>query len=110
MPLVIVGGLNIIVEATRELKSVARINVCVETVRTALREAWLKLVEKLFKLALCAKNVTMRLEFPKMLKDWMVYDWKKEEGRRWFLMMKQGLIFCACIGLICVGIIMKRTF
>jgi hypothetical protein len=37
--LVIVGGLDSVVKATRELKSASRVDVCIETGRNALREA-----------------------------------------------------------------------
>ena len=72
MRLVIVGGFT--VEATRELKSVSRIDVCVETMRNALRDTYLGSVGKISKLVLFAKNVKERLEFAKMYKDWTIHD------------------------------------
>jgi hypothetical protein len=46
MTLVIVGGLDSAIEATRELKSALGIDVYIETVRNVLKEIGLGLVEK----------------------------------------------------------------
>jgi hypothetical protein len=70
--LVIVGGLDSVVNATRELKSVSRVDVCVETAKNALREAGLGSAEKVSMLALSVMNVKERLEFVKMHRDWTV--------------------------------------
>jgi hypothetical protein len=77
MRLVIVGGLDSVVEATRELMSALEVDVCVEIVRNALREVGLGSVEMVIKPNLFAKNVKKRFEFAKMHKDWIVRDWKK---------------------------------
>jgi hypothetical protein len=60
MRLVTVGGLDSAAEATRELKSTIGVDVCVETMRNALREAGLGSAEKVSKLALSAKHVKER--------------------------------------------------
>jgi hypothetical protein len=57
MRLVTVGGLDLDVEAIRELKSALGIDVCIEIVKNALREASLGSLKKVSKLALSAKNV-----------------------------------------------------
>ena len=49
MRLVTVGGLDSVVEAIRELKSASRVDVCVETVKNALKEASLGSAEKVSK-------------------------------------------------------------
>jgi transposase len=72
--LVTVGGLDSAVEATRKFKSATEVDVCVETVRNALREANLGSAEKISKPALSAKHVKEMLEFAKMRKDWTVHD------------------------------------
>jgi hypothetical protein len=72
--LVIVDGLDSTLEATREPKSATGIDVCIETVRNALKEAYLGLAEKVSKLALSVKNVKERLEFAKMHKDWTIWE------------------------------------
>jgi hypothetical protein len=59
MRLVTVGGLDSAVEATRELKSATRVDVCVETVRNALREVGLGLAEKVSKPA-CLPSMSKR--------------------------------------------------
>ena len=73
--LVTIGGLDLVVNATRELKSVSRVDVCVETAKNALREAGLGLVEKVSMLALSAENAKERIEFVKMHRDWAVCNW-----------------------------------
>jgi hypothetical protein len=73
--LVLVGGLDSAVEATRELKSALGIEVCFETMRNALREASLGSTEKVPKPI--AKNVKERLEIAKMHKDWTISDWER---------------------------------
>jgi hypothetical protein len=74
--LVLVGGLDSAVEATRELKSALGIEVCFETMRNALREASLGSTAKVSKPTLSAKHVKERLEFAKMHKDWTIRDWE----------------------------------
>ena len=51
-----VGGLDAIIEATRELTSALRIDVCIGIVRNALREASLGSTKKISKPALSTKN------------------------------------------------------
>jgi transposase len=70
-----IGGLDSTVEITRELKSATKVDMCVERVKNALREASLGLAEKVSKLASSTKNVKKRLEFAKMHKDWTVRHW-----------------------------------
>jgi transposase len=75
--LVTAGGLNLAIEAIRELKSAIGVDVCVETMRNALRKTNLGLAKKVSKPALIAKNVKERLDFVQMHKDWTVHDWEK---------------------------------
>ena len=77
MRLDIVGGLDSAIEVIREFKSAIGVDVCVETMRNALREAGLGLAEKVSKPALSAKYVKEKLEFSKMHKDWTVRDWER---------------------------------
>ena len=69
MRLVSIVGLDLVVEAIRELKSALGVDVCVETVRNDLRKASLGLIEKVSKPTLSTKNVKKRLEFSKMHKN-----------------------------------------
>ena len=68
-----IGGLDSIVEISRELKSATGVDVCFERLKNALREASLGLAEKVSKLALFTKNVKKMLEFAKMHKDWTIH-------------------------------------
>jgi hypothetical protein len=86
--LVLVGGLDSAVEATRELKSALGIEVCFETMRNALREASLGSTEKVPKPI--AKNVKERLEIAKMHKDWTISDWER------VVFSDETKIYCLC--------------
>lgn len=72
-----VGRLENAVQATRALKTETGVDVCVETVRNALREAGLGATEKVSKPALTAKNVKDRLAFAETHKYWTVSDWER---------------------------------
>jgi hypothetical protein len=85
--LVIVDGLDSTLEATREPKSATGIDVCIETVRNALKEAYLGLAENLLK---CTKIGLY--------------------GRRWFLVMRQKSTVYALMELVGVGFVIKKTF
>jgi hypothetical protein len=83
--LVTVVGLDLAVEARRELKNALGIDVCVEIVRNVIREA--------------------RLEFSKMHKNWTIYDWE------WVvLVMRQKPIVYALMGLAYVRFVIIRIF
>jgi hypothetical protein len=75
MKLVIVGGLDSIVEATKVLKNTLGIDVCIEIVKNGLEEVDLGSVGKVSNPA--SKNVKEKLKFGEMHKDWIVHDWKK---------------------------------
>jgi hypothetical protein len=72
--LVTVGGLDLAVGTTRELKSVSWVDVCVETVRYVLREVGLGSAEKVSKSVFSTKNIKEMSKFAKMHKDWIVRD------------------------------------
>ena len=57
MHLVTIGGFNTAIEATREFKSILRVDVCVKTVMNTLQEVGLEFVEKVFKRTFSARNV-----------------------------------------------------
>jgi hypothetical protein len=75
--LVTIGGLDSVVEATRDFKSASGVDVGVEIVKNTLREASLGSAEKVSKPTLSAKNVKKSLEFPKIYKDWTKREWKR---------------------------------
>jgi hypothetical protein len=75
--LVIVGGLDIALEATSKLKNTLGFDVCIEIMKNILREVGLGSIDKVSKQALSAKNVKKKLEFSKMHKDWTICDWKR---------------------------------
>jgi predicted transcriptional regulator len=103
--LVTVVGLDLAVEARRELKNALGIDVCVEIVRNVIREASLGLIEKVTKSTLSTKNVKKRLEFSKMHKNWTIYDWE-----RVVLVMRQKPIVYALMGLAYVRFVIIRIF
>jgi transposase len=74
--LVIISGLDSVVEATRKLKSASRVDVSIEIVKNSLRETDLESIKKVSNPALYAKNVKEMLEFAKMHKDWTMRDWE----------------------------------
>jgi hypothetical protein len=98
MCLVIVGGLDTTIEATRELKNASRIDVCTKTMRISLREEHLGSTKKVSKLAVFDKNVKETLKFAKMHKVWTACN-----GGEWFLVMRQGSIIYALMELSDVG-------
>ena len=109
MHLITVGGLDIIVKATRKFKNVSKVDVCVEILRNDLKETDLLLDKKVFKPGSFAKNMKERLEFAKMLKDWIICDWKRAafsdetkmnhlcfDGISWcWILNKKNLLTCA---------------
>jgi hypothetical protein len=71
----------------------------------ALQEVGLEFVEKVFKPTLSARNVKESLDFAKMHKEWTICDWE-----RVILVMRQGSIVFALMGLVDVEFMIKRTF
>ncbi len=66
------------------MKSETRVEVCVETMKNALKEASLRSIEKVFKPTLPPKNLRDRLDFARAHKTWAISD-----GRGLFLVMGQ---------------------
>ena len=77
MRLVMVGGLETAIQATKVLKEGREVGFCDNTLRSALRDARLSACEKIPKPCLSQKNVRERLRFAKIHKEWIVEDWKR---------------------------------
>ena len=69
------GKLNIVVEATKNVQESFGMQVCVETVRRALRRGGLQLQVKQRKPRLSMKNVKACVDFARAHLDWTIDDW-----------------------------------
>ena len=67
--------LNTAVEATKNVQEAFGMQVCVETVRRALRRGGLQSQVKQKKPRLSIKNVKARLDFARAHLDWTIDDW-----------------------------------
>ena len=67
--------LNTTVEATKNVQEAFEMQVCVETVRCALRRGGLQSQVKQKKPRLLIKNVKARLDFARARLDWTIDDW-----------------------------------
>jgi hypothetical protein len=95
--LVIVGGLDIALEATSKLKNTLGFDVCIEIMKNILREVGLGSIDKVSKQALSAKNVKKKLEFSKMHKDWTICDSKRvifSDETRVSCLYSNGISWC----------------
>ena len=72
--LVIVGGLETVVQATKVLREGREVGFYDNTLRFALRDAGLSACEKIPKPCLSHKNVRERLRFARIHKEWTVED------------------------------------
>ena len=74
--LVIVGGLETTVEATKVLRMDKEVGFCDNTLQNVLTDVGLRACEKIPKPSLSQRNVQERLRFVTIHKYWTVEDWK----------------------------------
>jgi hypothetical protein len=74
--LVIVGGLETAVDATKVLRVGREVGFCDNILQNALRDVGLRACEKIPKPSLSQRNVQERLRFVTIHKYWTVEDWK----------------------------------
>ena len=71
------GKLNTAIEATKNVQEAFGMQVCVETVRRALRIGGLQSQVKQKKPRLSIKNVKAHLDFARTHLDWTIDDWSR---------------------------------
>ena len=77
MRLVIIDGLDSVVEATRELKNASRIDVCVEIVRNALKKSMFRVSREGFKFSFVCQDYQREIRIFKIHKDYTTRDWER---------------------------------
>jgi hypothetical protein len=97
-------GLNTTIEATRELKSVWGVDVCIETMRNALVEVGLWSIENISKPACLLK---MQKKGWNLLKCTRIGQWVI--GMDEFLVMRLGSIFYILMELVGVGFVIIKN-
>ena len=71
------GKLSTAVQLTKELKDTTKVEIGVDTVRRALKDAGMKAVSKKKKPRLLPKHIRERLDFALQHQHWTVEDWKR---------------------------------